>query len=434
MRQSSSIINLNNFKLTRRMIIKRKQNLLTPLFVMLISSTLALAIEYGNVDGDVRVVHLGDSTGADNGSEASATGASLFLQYSSPEFYSTRLTLGTRAVTQVYENSADGSISSLGLVSIDDNDQKTHLALALANLSYETSDLVIRIGNQILDTPNVNADDVRLMPNYFQALYAEYWVTQQIMLSGAYITGMMGWESSAKDPYKFSSMSKSAFGKDVSDSALSYFNSAYFNEEHTLDANIWFYNLPSYINLNETTSALTSAIAQVNKEFVADTLKVNTSAQYVMLEQSSGKYSISGLQLTTQYEDFLFELDMNKVGGTKQVEHFWGGVPEYCAMQEYDLGAFGDHGYIENAYKALFNLDLSAGTSFQIAKAIYQGKNSAQFNIKKIDITDVMMSFTRSGLDFAMLYEHLQYHKSDKSTQKAPLDNSVIRIAMSYLF
>jgi hypothetical protein len=401
---------------------------------LLLSLTVSLQAgnDFGNIDGDARMVHLVDSTGADNGAEASATGMSLFTKYTSPEIYQTSFTLGARAVSQVYENSAEGSITSLGLVNIQENKEKDILALALANISYKTDDLTIRIGNQTLESPNVSADDVRLMPNYFQALYLEYWPLDSVMIAAAHVTAMMGWESAASNPYQFSSMSKAAFGEDANKANLSYLTTGYYNKEHNLNADIWYYDLPSF-SIGTQKEFMKGAITELNKESTFNTINLTSGAQYFTLSSQAGYYNITGLQVSSQINDVTFQLDANFVDGTQRVVHFWGGVPEFCAMQEYDLGAFSDNGNIQSAYKTAINLDLSPGSSFQIARAHYGGEDSDAVSVKAVDITDVVMSFTRSGLDFIMLYEHLNYTKSSTTTQEA-LDSSIVRIAMTYQF
>lgn len=229
-----------------------------------------------------------------------------------------------------------------------------------------------------------------------------------------------------------SSMSKAAFGKGAANASLAFLRLSHEAICDRIRSDIWLYATDSF-EISDKKEQIKAAMFQLSKEFVFDGVNIITGGQFFNLSAHNDGYTITGVQLAFNFIDNYFEFDFDMVGGDKRVIHFWGGVPEFTAMEEFDLGAFSINAKATKAAKLLYKHELAEGTSFILARAYYEGEDKIDYSVKNASITDSMMTFSKGDFEYSMLYENFIIHKTTGSN-KGSSDHSVVRIAMQYSF
>ncbi len=97
----------------------------------------------------------------------------------------------------------------------------------------------IRVGRQMIDTPHVDSDDIRMMPNYFMAYTVTNSDIDGVTLRAGKIEQMAGWENGI-DASKFINVGRS-FGADEDTRGI-YFASALYASQEDSVLQAWYYN------------------------------------------------------------------------------------------------------------------------------------------------------------------------------------------------
>ncbi len=121
-----------------------------------------------------------------------------------------------------------------------DDEKESFAVLSELYLDYrtESDDLRIRLGRQMFDSPHADSDDIRMMPNYFEAYRIRYAPTSKTTLQAGWIRKMAGWENGT-DASRFVDLSD-VLGADADTDGL-FFISAEFTPDDDLDIAVWVY-------------------------------------------------------------------------------------------------------------------------------------------------------------------------------------------------
>jgi len=76
-----------------------------------------------------------------------------------------------------------------------DAEQKSFLLLSKVFLDGKWGNTEIKLGRQSLDTPHADSDDIRMIPNFFEAYTISNNDIKDLTLSAGYINRMAGWEN-----------------------------------------------------------------------------------------------------------------------------------------------------------------------------------------------------------------------------------------------
>jgi hypothetical protein len=76
-----------------------------------------------------------------------------------------------------------------------DEEGKSFAYVGEAYLDYTINDLNVRVGRQRLDTPFADTDDIRMLPNTYEAAIATYSAIEGTTLVGGYVTRWAGYDS-----------------------------------------------------------------------------------------------------------------------------------------------------------------------------------------------------------------------------------------------
>ncbi len=81
-----------------------------------------------------------------------------------------------------------------------DEKGKSFILLSQAYLDWKWCNTEIKLGRQILDTPHADSDDIRMMPNYFEAYTITNTDIDNLTLTAGMIDKIAGWENGVNSP------------------------------------------------------------------------------------------------------------------------------------------------------------------------------------------------------------------------------------------
>lgn len=132
---------------------------------------------HGSANGQIRSMYVGNqSDTVDN----SATAIGGMLKYESASLNGISMGYGFNTSSDIGTMSGDGIERNEELSSANRN----YTALSEGYLNYSNSNLNLRLGRQVLDTPLADSDDIRMIPNTFEAYVATYKASDFTLMAG----------------------------------------------------------------------------------------------------------------------------------------------------------------------------------------------------------------------------------------------------------
>jgi len=119
------------------------------------------------------------------------------------------------------------------------------ILLSQAYLSGKWGNTEIKLGRQTLDTPHADSDDIRMMPNYFEAYTITNNDIDNLTLAAGMIDKMAGWENGI-DSQKFVDVGET-LGVNKIDGI--YYASASYEGIKNLSVALWYYHYSDIANV-----------------------------------------------------------------------------------------------------------------------------------------------------------------------------------------
>jgi len=123
---------------------------------------------------------------------------------------------------------------------------KSFILISQAYLDGKWGNSEIKLGRQTLDTPHADSDDIRMMPNYFEAYTITNTDIADLTLTAGLITKMAGWENGVNSA-EFVHVNETLGTVDDTDGI--YYASASFEGIKDLSLNLWYYNYNDIANV-----------------------------------------------------------------------------------------------------------------------------------------------------------------------------------------
>ena len=120
-----------------------------------------------------------------------------------------------------------------------DENRKSFILLSQAYLDGKWGNTEIKLGRQVLDTPHADSDDIRMIPNYFEAYTVTNTDIDDLTLSAGIIDKMAGWENGVNSS-KFIDVSETLGVNDDIDGI--YYASAVYEGIKDLSLSLWYYH------------------------------------------------------------------------------------------------------------------------------------------------------------------------------------------------
>ena len=145
----------------------------------------------GKASGQVRLAYIDQDNPAGT-ADSFATSAGGQLRYETGAWNG--LKFGVAAYASQKIDGLSGNGAKLNPDFFDDRgDAFAYIGEAYADFQYEG--FALRVGRQQIDTPFADTDDIRMLPNTFEAAIASYTGVEKLTLIGGYVTRWAGFDS-----------------------------------------------------------------------------------------------------------------------------------------------------------------------------------------------------------------------------------------------
>lgn len=241
-----------------------------------------------------------------------------------------------------------------------------------AYVDYYADDFNIRVGRQLIETPLVNMDDCRILPNGYEAAMATYKGIEKTILTAGYIKRWAGYDSGA-DISKFKKVAEESHG------------AAMFGIRNEGMDNVvvqgWYYSIDKMANISY-------ADAVYNMK-ASESLELMFMGQYAHFTEdtkadrtlSGTDGNVYGLAVNARLGMLTLASAYNQTASDdgKWINNGLGGGPYYTSMEEWTIGWMED----EKAYQLKAILDMKdAGIDGLCFTTLYGEFKSAPVNVK----------------------------------------------------
>ncbi|NOQ15733.1 MAG: outer membrane porin, OprD family [Methyloprofundus sp.] len=294
--------------------------------------------------------------------------------------------------------------------------KKSYITLGEAVMTLSYADFEAHIGPQRFDSPHMDQDDLRLLPNIFEAYLVDYVINKALYAGAGFVRTAKGWENNHNQA-DFVGIGK-AFGGEGSQSWVGW--GAF--EQENVAASIWYYYIKDvqqivYADLHYRNNVNNIFFYELGTQFD--------------LGRSVGKQSIGNVDATTlgfmaslSAYGVTFSTAFNKNWGKSAAVNSVGGGPFYTSMEEMTLDAV-DTGI--NSQAVLLNLEYQpiAGLAFGVATGDFQAEKARNFHTQELN---AYLSFQYANrFNIEIMYALIKNLGTDIKTEQ-------IRVLFGYQF
>lgn len=417
------------------------------------ASDAASAFKEGKVSGQIRAMYIGsdfkeptvDNSGFALGGKLAYETAPLYGISAGAAFYTTN-DLGTKDKNAAKVDS-----------SLYDENSKSYTLLGQAYLVGQFAKTTVKIGRQQLDTPLAGSDDIRMVPNLFEAALVINTDLPDTTLIGGYVSRMAGWDSLSDKASKsqFQSMSRSALGAAVDASITGthigdngvYVVAAVNNSVKNLTLQAWDYYAVDVVNAVYLQADYKMGVAKdVSLALAGQFYNIQGIGETkdLLSKLGAGKvdYSVYGAKASLALESIGVTpyIAYNKVGEQKNngggtyVFGAWGGYPEFAIGEEFwynsNLNMNGGNVWKAGADYSLEKLGLGART-VGVAYTNFDAKRQYNGNAD-VDTSSWDFIYSCNGALMKNLDARLTYSSIDSKDNTR--DKSVFKAVFNYNF
>jgi len=264
-----------------------------------------------------------------------------------------------------------------------DKNGESFILLSQLHLNGTWGNTEMTLGRQTLDTPHADSDDIRMIPNYFEAYTVTNTDIDALTLSVGKIDKMAGWENGV-DSAKFVDVGET-LGVDKIDGI--YYASAIYEGIKDLSLRLWYYRYSDIANIlyaeagysytlsKDTTLTLGLQYDSSHETGAALLGQQNAQTYGVSLE---AEFSNLGLSVLAAYNK-----DNGSTGATGLS---LGGGPFFTSMEDQTLDALGSAGeawMIASGYD-FENVGIK-GLSLGLAYGHFEANNASEYESSELD-------------------------------------------------
>lgn len=250
-----------------------------------------------------------------------------------------------------------------------DKDSYALLGLASININYEK--FGASFGRQFFDSPHMDSDDLRMVPNLFQAYLLSYQLTDEIDFGAGYVHKGSGWENSA-DQSEFINVGR-AFGGRGEGAWVAW--SHY--EHNNFSGTTWFYNVKDNVNILYTELFYAQELSE--------SLSYEVGLQYEIGRDTGsefmGKVDADTLGFTgaISWNDLTVFAGYNRNFGDSGALPSLGGGPFFTSMEDQTLDAV-DAGKDASAVVVGLEYGLLEGLTLGAAFADFSASSNSDYH------------------------------------------------------
>jgi hypothetical protein len=264
----------------------------------------------GKVTGQIRSMYNSYNYTQETNTYATALGG--FVKYELAEYKGLSAGVTFHTATDIDQLSGDGSKRDTELSS----SEQEYEVRSETYLNYRYGEMSVRLGRQIIDTPLADSDDIRMIPNSFEALIANY-ETQSVTVMLGHLQKWQGGDAGLDDGWQKTGEDGTNFGGITVTTDL-------------LEGSFWVYNINGETG-DET--ANNTFYGDVMGDFtLGEGFSLHTGVQYLKqneLDNSGVKADIWGASGELVYKGLGINLAYNgssKHRGKQSFSGFGGGT------------------------------------------------------------------------------------------------------------
>lgn len=275
----------------------------------------------------------------------------------------------------------------------------TMLSDAYVNYNYDA--LNIKVGRQSLETPLADSDDIRMIPNRFEAYVASYELESINFIAGK-IVKWQGYDAGLEDRWQ------------KTGEHGTYFGGINFSNDN-IKANAWYYNIKDMINAYYVDTTLSKDIGDVSLSGSLQYLRENE------LNRSGIANSIYGALAEVSTHGLTINIAYNKAKRKKDKESFsgFGGGTLFTSM---DTMILDDIATDREARALVGGISYEINDNLSLSYAYGDFKGKADGNGDKAHITEhnivAEYNFAKSDVSLRAIYakEKNRLNSSDSDT------------------
>lgn len=257
------------------------------------------------------------------------------------------------------------------------------ILLSQAYLSGKWGNTEIKLGRQTLDTPHADSDDIRMMPNYFEAYTITNTDIDNVTLTAGMIDKMAGWENGIDSP-KFVDVAET-LGVNKTDGI--YYASASYEGIENLSLALWYYHYSDIANVFYAEAGYNFALSQ-NSTFTLG-LQYDSSQETGSALLGKQDAQTFGISLEAQFDSLgltILAAYNQDDGDTGAMGLSLGGGTFFTSMEDQTLDAIGTAG---SAWMIGAGYDFGKvginDLTFGIAYGNFEAKEHSTYKANEID-------------------------------------------------
>lgn len=335
-----------------------------------------------NTSGEIRLGYIAQENDDNTKNKNSAAGGHLAIETAS--FYG--VSFGTAFYTTNRLQSND--VDTLGTSLFDSHDEGyTILGQAYANVSLDKTNL--KVGRQQIDTPFINSDDIRMIPNLFEAYMLSNNDIENLILTAAHVSKWSGVDADTRE--RFEKLVSGGNGANM-------FGAIYGGVQNS-EFSAWYYDIDNFTKI--------AYLAASTELSLSDEVALNLGVQYADFAQynvNSIATNIDGnvwgasAELTIESIGTTFSTAYNESSNKaeKSVSNGFGGGPFMTSMEENTID------------------------SLEGAKAYIVGIG---FDLKVIGVDGLSLSYAHGNFRDSLTTSHAEIDENDYTLEYSFNDN-----------
>lgn len=351
------------------------------------ASSLSEAFSKGRISGQIRLAyinqdyHVTKNPADPDTVDDYATSLGGQLKFETAKLHHFSLGIAAYISQKVHDLSGDKSKGELNGDFFDENrDSFTYIGEAY--IDYEYEHLSLRYGRQTLDTPLNDRDDIRMLPNTFEAVMLGYGGIEDTILIAGYISRWAGYDS-GDDISKFKEIPG---GTDADGNVLKgVYLAGIMNESlDDIELQVWYYDF-------DETAGIIYLDGMYGSEYESG-LSAELGLQFAHYdEKSSSNFDgkVYGAILGVGYEVLSFSAAYNSIDSStgNSIILGFGGGPYFTSMEEWTIDGINDG----NAY--VFGIELDLAKLVNSLSLFYAHGRFEDENIQKVKEDDIILSY-----------------------------------------
>lgn len=362
----------------------------------------AIPEDKGSVSGLARLGYVNQDNTASTDTYATALGG--ILRYETSAWNDLKLGVAAYASQKLHFATGSWDDGKTNLDFLGENGN-SFAYVGEAYVDYSVNDLILRVGRQLIDTPLINTDEIRMLPNTYEAALATYNGIEKTTFTAGHIQRWAGYDSGA-DISKLKKVAQGSHG-----ATLIGFNNESIEE---LALQGWFYCIDKMSD-----AFYTDAVYNVK---ALESLGITFMGQYAYFNEdtktdgtlSGTDGNVYGLAVNAQWGMITLGIAYNEAASDegKWINNGLGGGPYYTSMEEWTIGWMED----EKAYQLKAILDMKdAGVEGLSFTTLYGEFKSAPVNVKMTEWDVIAMYVYNNALSADISYAML----NDKNSNQA---------------